>query len=114
MKTVCIATSTRADWGILKPLAAALRDCGLIRLQVLATNMHLLEAYGHTVDEIIADGFTVDARVEMPDADGAGDTARAIAMGLCLSGTAKALAELRPDALVILGDRYEMLSLIHI
>ena len=48
MKTVCIATSTRADWGILKPLAAALRDCGLIRLQVLATNMHLLEAYGHT------------------------------------------------------------------
>ena len=110
MKTVCIATSTRADWGILKPLAAALRDCGLIRLQVLATNMHLLEAYGHTVDEIISDGFTVDARVEMPDADGAGDTARAIAMGLCLSGTAKALAKLRPDALVILGDRYEMLA----
>lgn len=109
MKRVCVATSTRADWGILRPLAAALRDCGSVELQLLVTNMHLLPAYGNTVDEILSDGFTVDARVPMPD--GGDDAhARAAAMGSCLSGTADALASLRPDALVILGDRYEMLA----
>lgn len=110
MKTLCVATSTRADWGILRPLAAALRDSGRVKLQVLATNMHLLEAYGHTVDEIIADGFAVDARVAMPDASGDTPLGRAKAMGVCLEGTAEALGRLKPDALIILGDRYEMLA----
>ncbi len=110
MKQVCIATSTRADWGILKPMASALRDCGRVGLQLLVTNMHLLDAYGHTVDEIIADGFSVDARVAMPDSEGKGKAGRAAAMGTCLSGTAHALDRLCPDAIVILGDRYEMLA----
>lgn len=110
MKTLCVATSTRADWGILRPLAVALRDSGRVRLQVLATNMHLLDAYGHTVDEIIAGGFTVDARVAMPDASGDTPLGRAKAMGVCLDGTAEALGRLKPDALIILGDRYEMLA----
>jgi len=110
MKTVCVATSTRADWGILRPLAAALRDSGSVVLQVLATNMHLMDAYGHTVDEITADGFAVDARVAMPDAANDSPQARAEAMGICVAGTARALGQLRPDALVILGDRYEMLA----
>lgn len=110
MKTLCVATSTRADWGILRPLAGALRDSGRVKLQVLATNMHLLDAYGHTVDEIIADGFAVDARVAMPDASGDTPLARAKAMGVCLDGTAEALGHLKPDALIILGDRYEMLA----
>lgn len=56
MKTLCIATSTRADWGILRPLAEALRDSGRVRLQILATNMHLMDTYGHTIDEILAAG----------------------------------------------------------
>lgn len=109
MKTVCIATSTRADWGILRPLAEALRDSGRVRLQILATNMHLMDTYGHTIDEILAAGFEVDARVPMPDA-GDSPEKRAEAMGVCLGGTAAALGRLKPDALLLLGDRYEMMA----
>ena len=107
---ICIATSTRADWGILSPLVAALRDKDEVELQILATNMHLLDAYGHTVDEIIAGGFRVDAYVAMPDATDGGAEARAEAMGVCLSGCARAFDGLKPDAVVILGDRFEMLA----
>ena len=109
-RSICIATSTRADWGLLKPLACALRQNPAINLLILATNMHLLPRYGHTIDEIIADGFTVDATVAMDDsADDSAET-RAQAMAQCLAGTARELARLQPDAIVILGDRYEMLA----
>lgn len=107
-RTVCIATSTRADWGILRPLAESLRASDGIVLQILATNMHLMHEYGHTVDDIIADGFDVDMRVPMPGGDS--PLQRAEAMGQCLEGTARAMTRLCPDALVILGDRYEMLA----
>ena len=62
---ICIATSTRADWGLLTPLAGALRDNPQVELQILATNMHLSRRCGMTVDEITDAGFTVDARVPM-------------------------------------------------
>lgn len=109
LKKICIATSTRADWGLLSPLAKALRDSGETHVQILATNMHLLPEYGMTVSEIIADGFEPDARVEMHYADGSA-ASRAKAMAECLSGTADALARLTPDLLVVLGDRFEMLA----
>lgn len=107
---VCIATGTRADWGLLSPLARHLRDSGRVEVQILATNMHLSERYGHTVDEIIADGFDVAARVEMGDDGDDSPVARATAMAMCLDGTARALERLQPAAVVILGDRYEMLA----
>lgn len=108
-KTVCIATGARSDWGILSPLAVALRDSGLIDVRILATNMHLMDAFGHTASEIEKDGFAIDAAVDMA---GYGDTpaGRARAMGRCTAGTADALAAMRPDAVMLLGDRYEMLA----
>ncbi|MDO4319368.1 MAG: UDP-N-acetylglucosamine 2-epimerase [Bacteroidales bacterium] len=106
---ICIATSTRADWGLLRPVAESLRDSGLVDLRILATNMHLLERYGMTVDEITSAGFDVDARVPIDEA-GDSETARARAMAQCLAGTADALADMRPDTIIILGDRYEMLA----
>lgn len=108
-RTICIATSTRADWGLLRPVAEALRDGRRVRPLILATNMHLLERFGHTADEITAAGFDIAARVPM---DETGDTAaaRVLAMSQCLAGTARALESMRPDALLLLGDRYEMLA----
>lgn len=110
MKKICIATSTRADWGILTPLAESLRNESEIELQILATNMHLLDEYGFTANEIEAGGFKIDARVEMPPSE-VGAVARAVAMGECLAGTAPELERLSPDAIVILGDRFEMLAI---
>ncbi|MDE6207502.1 MAG: UDP-N-acetylglucosamine 2-epimerase (hydrolyzing) [Muribaculaceae bacterium] len=107
---ICVATSTRADWGLLMPLCRALRDrCG-VELHILATNMHLLDRYGHTVDEIIADGFEVSVAIHT-DVDGDDDVSRAHIMAKSLAGTADALASLQPDAMIILGDRFEMLAI---
>lgn len=107
---ICIATSTRADWGLLSPLAAELRRRPGVELQILATNMHLMPEYGMTVDEIERQGFVVSARVPMP-LEGQGEAARVRAMAACMDGTAQALRRLAPDMLVILGDRYEMLAI---
>lgn len=109
MKRLCFATGTRADWGLLSPVARAMRDSGEARVQILATNMHLMPKYGHSADEIEADGFAIDAAVAMRP-DGPGEASRVRAMAQCLAGCADALERLRPDAIVILGDRYEMLA----
>jgi len=107
---ICIATSTRADWGLLSPLAAELRNRQGVELQILATNMHLMEEYGMTVDEIERQGFVVNERVPMP-LEGEGEASRVRAMSLCMAGTADALERMKPDLLVVLGDRYEMLAI---
>ncbi len=106
---ICIATGTRADWGLLQPLASALKQRNDVCLQILATNMHLLDRYGHTVDDITAAGFTIDAEVRMPDTDDT-PSAKVRAMADCMQGCALAFESLSPDLLIILGDRYEMLA----
>ncbi len=108
-RKVCIVTGTRADWGLLSPVARALNERDDIELQIVATNMHLLEEYGGTWREIERDGLRIDRRVPMsaPDDSPTGTTA---AMGDCLSGMGAAFGSLRPDLIVILGDRYEMLA----
>jgi len=110
MRKICIITGTRAEWGLLSGLAAKLRDTKDVQLQIIATNMHLSQKSGHTVDEITKAGFTVDVEVPMVD-DNAPATAAetAMAMGREMGGFASALGDLRPDLIVILGDRYEML-----
>lgn len=107
MARICFVTTTRADWGLLSPLAAELRRRGHTVL-VAASNMHLDAAFGATASEIEADGFAVDAAVPLSG----GDTplSRAVATGECTLGMARAFGELNPDIVVALGDRYEMLG----
>jgi UDP-N-acetylglucosamine 2-epimerase (non-hydrolysing)/GDP/UDP-N,N'-diacetylbacillosamine 2-epimerase (hydrolysing) len=108
-RKVCIVTGTRAEWGLLSSIARELNLRDDIELQIVATNMHLDPRYGHTIDDIIADGFNVDARVPMMvDDDSRASTAKSMAK--CLSGISDVFADLTPDVVVILGDRFEMLS----
>lgn len=108
-RKICIATGTRADWGLLSPIAQALNKRDDVDLKIIATNMHLSEEYGSTWKEIENDGLKIDWRVKMKsDADTRKDTV--LAMSECMAGMAEALADLQPDLLVILGDRYEMLA----
>lgn len=106
---ICIVTGTRADWGLLTPLAEALRARDDVALDIVATNMHLSERCGMTVNEITEAGFTVTARVPM-NVDGDDGASRARAMATCTAGMADALDGIRPDCVIILGDRYEMLA----
>ena len=108
-RKVCIATGTRADWGLLSGIARELSLRPDVTLQIVATNMHLDPRYGMTVNEIEADGFTVDERVPLPQL-GDSEADRARAMAHCSLGMADAFERLSPDVLVVLGDRYEMLA----
>lgn len=108
-RKICIITGTRAEWGLLSPIAGSLKSHPGVTLQIVATNMHLLPRFGMTVNDITAEGFDIDARVPMPEA--AGESAATVkAMAACMAGMAEALDRLRPDMVVILGDRTEMLA----
>ncbi len=109
MRTIAIATGTRADWGLLSPVARALAARADCRVEILATNMHLFPRYGNTIDEIIADGFPSPRRVTMPPGT---DTPLGTvdSMAACMTAMAHELASVAPDMIVILGDRFEMLA----
>ncbi len=109
MKKVCFITGTRADYGIMAPLMQELHKRDDVELQIVATNMHLSPEHGMTVNEITADGLPVSWRI---DSLLSGDSPEATvkSMGLTQIGMADALSHLRPDLIVILGDRYEMLA----
>src|SRR5713101_3298293 len=108
-RRICIVTGTRAEYGLLYWLMRAIDDAPDCKLQVVATAMHLEQAFGHTVDLIRADGFTVDAEVPMHlSSDRPADIARS--MGLGLTGLAETFEHLTPEIVVLLGDRFETLA----
>lgn len=106
MRKVCVFTGTRAEYGLLSKTMRYVQDDPDLQLQVLVTGAHLSERLGATYKQIEADGFSIDAKVEMDLEDDSG-AGLATAMGQEMAGVAKALDGLRPDILVILGDRYE-------
>jgi UDP-hydrolysing UDP-N-acetyl-D-glucosamine 2-epimerase len=109
MKTAAIVTATRAEYGLLKPLIGALSDEPGHAVRLIVTGTHLAPEYGHTVDAIEADGWTIDARVDML-VSGSGPAAAVKSLGLLAIGLADTLGRLAPDCVVILGDRYEMVG----
>lgn len=109
MRRIAFFTSTRADYGLLRPLMAEVVSRPQLTLQVIASGTHLSDAYGATWQEIAGDGFPIDARVGMSvGADDAESVARSASQ--VLAGVAAALVRLQPDVLVLLGDRYELLA----
>ncbi|MBI9080382.1 MAG: UDP-N-acetylglucosamine 2-epimerase (hydrolyzing) [Pseudodesulfovibrio sp.] len=106
---ICIFTGTRAEYGLLTPLMRRIDSDPDLDLLLLVTGSHLSERHGKTIDTIIADGFTVHAQVPLHLND---DSPLGItkALGEAVSGCATALDNLRPDMLVLLGDRYECLA----
>ena len=110
-RKICVVTGSRAEYGILRGLMKAIKDDPELMLQVIATNQHLSKLQGETYKEIERDGFTIDYKVYMADdeaPDNANTTAKSISRGV--SGFADAFDALKPDMLLILGDRYEMLA----
>lgn len=111
MRKVCVVTGSRAEYGILRTLMQAIKDDPQLCLQIIATNQHLSKLQGETYREIENDGFNIDFKVPMAD-DQADDcsntTAKSIGRGMI--GFADAYDVLKPDILIILGDRYEMLA----
>lgn len=108
-RKICVVTGTRAEYGIMSRLMQSLKEDDRVDLQIIATNMHLSPEFGLTVREIENDGFKIDKKVEMLLSSDT-PTGTVKSMGLASIGLADAYAELSPDLIVILGDRYEMLA----
>ncbi|OCA87870.1 UDP-N-acetyl-D-glucosamine 2-epimerase, UDP-hydrolysing [Bacillus sp. FJAT-27225] len=108
-RKICVVTGTRAEYGLLYWLMKYIDEAPEFTLQIIATGMHLSPEFGLTYKQIEKDSFTIDEKVEMLLSS---DTPVGIAksIGLATIGFADALERLKPDLLVILGDRYEMLA----
>jgi len=108
-RRIGVVTVSRSDYGHLRPVLEALRRAPDLELLLLVAGMHLASEFGLTVRDIEADGFPISARVEML---GGGDTPEAVAAatGRGVAGFGEAFARLRPDVVVVLGDRFEMLA----
>jgi GDP/UDP-N,N'-diacetylbacillosamine 2-epimerase (hydrolysing) len=108
MKTICVVTGSRADYGLLRGLMDGIRANDGLELQVVVTGMHLAPEFGLTVAEVEQD-FCIDRRVEMLlSADSASAVSKS--MGLGLIGFADVWQALRPDVVVLLGDRFEIFA----
>ena len=106
MRKICIYTSTRAEYGLLRSVLQEIQSAKTLELQIIASGMHLSPEFGMTIQEIRADGFEPDETIEILLSS---DTPAAIckSMGLAMIGYGEALQRLAPDMVVLLGDRFE-------
>lgn len=108
-RRITVVTGSRADYGLLYWLMKAIESEPRFELGLMVTGAHLSRQFGHTVEQIEADGFTVQARIEsLLASDTPSGIAKSVGMGVI--GFADALARHRPDLLLVLGDRYEILA----
>jgi len=108
-RTICVVTGTRADYGLLYWLLRELQDDSRIELQVIVTGMHLSPEFGLTGQTVANDGFPIAASVDLLlSSNSSVGVTKSVGVGVI--GFADALHRLRPDLLVVLGDRFEILA----
>lgn len=111
MKKICVVTAARSEYGLLKWVIDEVYHDEELELQLVVTGAHLSEEHGMTVRFIEEDSYPIAARVDMHlSSDSRSDIIRS--MGHCSIGLAETLSTLQPDLVVVLGDRYELLSIV--
>jgi GDP/UDP-N,N'-diacetylbacillosamine 2-epimerase (hydrolysing) len=109
IKSITVVTGTRADYGIYYPVLRRLDEDLNFHVNLLVTGMHLSPQYGMTVREIEKDGFEIAGKVDML-LQGDSDANMAKGIGIGILGMTQHLEQARPDLLIVLGDRGEMLA----
>lgn len=106
---ICIVTGSRAEYGLFRSLMMHIKSSSGFSLQIVVTGTHLESKFGNTYKEIIADGFKIDAKVSI-SSSGENDLSVSQSTAKALDGIAKAFSKLKPDLVIVLGDRFEMLA----
>lgn len=106
---IVYVSGTRADFGLMETTLKTINDCPALELSIVVTGMHLDPAYGHTVDEIVATGLRVASMVEVQHGAPSGGL-MAQNLGRMLIGFVDTFALAKPDLVLLLGDRGEMLA----
>jgi len=109
MISICVVSCARSDYSGCLPILRGLQADAEFEVRLVVGGMHLSPEFGHTVDQIEADGFEINERVEfLLSSDTPEGAARSIGLGTI--GFAQVFARNRPDVVLVLGDRIELLS----
>ncbi|MEH1739360.1 UDP-N-acetylglucosamine 2-epimerase [Fusobacterium varium] len=108
-KKICIITGTRAEYGLLKSIIKKIKLEKDLILQIIVTGMHLSPEFGLTYKEIEKDGFLINEKIEILLSS---DTEIGVSksIGLAMISFSEAYSRLKPDLIILLGDRYEILA----
>jgi len=108
-RKICVITGTRSEYGLLFWLMKEIQSSNTSELQIIVTGTHLSPEFGETYREIEKDGFFINKKVEILLAS---DSPVGISksMGLAMIGFSDAYANLNPDIIVVLGDRFEIFA----
>ena len=108
-RKVCIVTGSRAEYGLLYWLMKGIRSSLKLELQIIVTGMHLSPEFGLTYRQIEKDGFIINKKVEtLLSSDSGVGVSKSIGLGVIEFSSV--LDDLQPDIIVVLGDRFEILS----
>ncbi len=109
-KTICVVTATRAEYGLLKPLIFKLKEDKDIDLKMAVTGMHLSPEFGLTYKEVINDNIDIDEKIEILMSS---DTNVGVckSMAMAMMSFCEYFNRIKPDMIIILGDRYEIFSI---
>jgi len=107
MRKVCAVTSSRADYGIIKPLLTKLDNYEGISLSIIVTGMHLCPEFGYTYKEIESDGFVIKKKIDIQLSTDS-ELGMSKTMGMALICFSDFFAEEQPDLVIVLGDRFEI------
>lgn len=106
---ICVVTGGRMDYGHLFKVLQKIKNSSKFKLQIIATCMHLSPEFGMTCNQIIKDGFEINKKVEcLLSADTTSSVAKSV--GLACISFADAFSDLKPDLLMMMGDRFELLA----
>ena len=108
-KKICVVTGGRAEYGLLRNVIKLIKSEPTMQLQIIVTGSHLAEKFGSTYKEILEDEINIDFKIDILD-DVINEQTTSIAMGKVQAEVSKVLQETKPDLLLVLGDRYEVLS----
>jgi UDP-hydrolysing UDP-N-acetyl-D-glucosamine 2-epimerase len=108
-RRICVVTTSRADFGLLCGLMKAIQSDPALRLQVVASGMHLSAEFGQTWRDITAAGIRIDRKIRVR-MTGKSGLANVKSIGAGLKGFADALTDLKPEIVILLGDRFELLA----
>ena len=109
MKRICVVTGTRAEYGLLKELISEINGDKEVELQLIVTGMHLSPEFGFTYKEIERDGFFINDKIEILMSSDT-DIGISKSTALALISFSETYNRLKPDIVILLGDRYEMLA----
>ena len=108
---ICVVTSSRADYGLLKPLLIKLEKSRKCRLQILITGSHLIKKYGYTINEIIHDQYNKIHKLKFNmSSDTYLNTNNSI--GIMIKKSSIMLSGIKPKLLVVMGDRFEIFAIV--